>query len=443
MSVTPSDLYERSARIMGARTGTLGTVAAGATGYTTAVLNGVVNTTGDPTAYAGWRLIFLDSPEGSKETFIYDFAPSTGVATFLDLTDDPVEGERYILVPREDYTLNEWRNALDKALLETPRSYRQVVPLTPLLNRYPLDVCDWLTGAGDIDDVRLTISPLMLHNEDFSLWQDGPNAEPDGYTLLGGTVQRVAGGTRSNYAALITAPGDSVARFVQSIPAALAQWITRRTFPIYIPMRAAAWVSTTSPNGVRIFISDGVTEHLSGYVTANGVPQFPTLSLTPTADMTGFAWGILLDAGASATVSWAGLMQNTIDFNSNFSIKDSGSQSIAYVETPVNKRIVNQGGIPYILLPPQVSTTWGQVLAYVRRPFPVWSSDDDSYDNQYARVLTAGLLVFLLQANKPQQDRERIDEIRAQQQRIWKRMAGNLLDLPVPTSTMQNNITGA
>src|SRR3546814_13417722 len=62
----------------------------------------------------------------------------------------PFEGERYILVKREDYTLAEFDRAYEKALSYSGRLYRQVVPLAPNLDLVPLDMCDWLHGAGAI-----------------------------------------------------------------------------------------------------------------------------------------------------------------------------------------------------------------------------------------------------------------------------------------------------
>lgn len=452
MSVTPIDLFERAARILGGQTGFMGTVAVDATN-TTVVLSGLTNTTGNPQSYANWLLFYTGTDGVLYDALVSLWADSTGTATFLNGAIPPDSGERYILVSATDYNLGEYRAALGKALNETPRTYRWVEPLTPLLNRYPLDRLDWLTGAGDVDQVYLTLSPLMLHNEDVSLWQDGRTSAPDGFTLegAGATVTRVSGGTRSNYAAQVTAGGDAPARLVQAIPESLSQWITRRTFPVYIPLRGAAWGKTTDASSVRVFIrytdspsgSPVTTYAYSEYMTADGRPQFPSLSLTPNANLDHFEWGIEALASKTVTLSWAGLMQNTLDFPNSFGIRDSGSQAFPYAETPVNKRIRNVGGIPIVELPPPVPTTWGQLVVYVRRPFPEYSSDEDEYLDQYARVLTAGLLVFLLQADKPQQERGRIDRIREQQQRIWKRMSLNVVDLPIPDPPIQQNIVGS
>lgn len=451
MTTYVTDLYQRAARIMGSRVGTVGTVTASGSNWTV-VLNGLINTTGDDTFYAGDRLIFIHSNHTTEQAFITTWADSTGLATVLKSTATPVTNDTYILVHREDYTLSEFQYAMGKALEQTPRTYRQVIPLTPLLTDYPLSQCDWLTGDGDIDAVSRSDSPLMLHNEDFGLWQNGTAAAPDGFTLEGtnAAVARVTGGVRSAYAARLTVGSGGTARLTQKIPEPLSQWITRRTFPVYIQMRGGMWGVSTAAT-VRTFIryvesasgSPVTTYAYSSYMTGTGAPEFPTLSLTPTATQDQYEWGVeITGAGNFVDVSWAGLAQSTLDFNSLFQIKDSGSQAIAYKEYPVHYRQANVGGLPTVKLM-TYPATWGQLLVYSRRKFPAYSSDADAFDDQYARVLTAGLLVFLTEARKPDQSRERLDAIRIEQQRIWTRMANNVVDLPVVLPFVRQEILGA
>lgn len=446
MTVTAADIFERGARIIGARTGVIASGTA-----TTAVLTGLVGTTGDNTAYAGWRIIFPDAPTtADSERLVTTWVDATGTATFPTRAVSNPANERYIITSREDYTVNEYRLALDKALNQTPRTYRQVIPFTPYLREYPLDRLDWLTGDGDVDAVYNTTSPLMLHNEDFSLWQNGAAAAPDGYTLegTGASVARVSGGVRSNYAARLTAGGSAPLRLVQGIPESLSQWITRRTFPIFIPLRAAMWAKTTDAASIRVFIryvesssgSPVTTYAYSDYMTADGTPQFPTLSLTPSATQDSYEWGIEVATSKSATISFAGFMQNTIEFSQAYQIKDAGSQF--YREEEMNRAIRNVGGVPYVELP-QYPATWGQLIVYCRRPFAAYTADDDEFEDQYARVLTAGFVRWLLDANKPNQDRSRLDRIMNEQGRIWTRMANNITDLPVPDPPFRAEVHGA
>lgn len=448
--VTAVDLYKEASRVLGERIGVMGTVTVGMS-TTTIVLEGLINTTGDDTFYAGYRLIFMDDDGELNERLVTTWADATGTATILNTTVPAVADNLYILVARQDYTLNEYRIALGVALNRTPRTYRQVIALTPLLWDYPLAQCDWLTGMGDVDAVYLTQSPLMLHNEDMSLWQNGASAAPDGFTLqgTGATVSRVVGGIRSSYAATLTA-GAGTLRLVQAIPEPLSQWLTRRTFPVFTPLGAAAWAKTTDANSVRVFIrystsasgSPVTTYAYSDYMDADGSPQFPSLSLQIDADQDRFEWGIEVLTLKSVTLSWAGLMQNTLDFPSSFSIKDAGSQALPYKEFEWNHVVRNVGGVPTVELQSYPST-YGQLVVYCRRPFPVYSSDSDTYDDQYERALTAGLLNFMLEVEKPQQDRQRLDSIRTKQASIWTRMANNFTDLPVPKPPVRREILGA
>ena len=120
MATSRKEMITIGARRIGSRTGlvTSGTA-------TTAVLEGLVNTTGDNTFYLGDRLLFLDATaESDKERLITGWDDATGTATFLARSVNDPAGESYILVNREDYTLNEFRLALNKAIDYTRLTYR-------------------------------------------------------------------------------------------------------------------------------------------------------------------------------------------------------------------------------------------------------------------------------------------------------------------------------
>lgn len=444
-----SEIYNRALRRIGARTGTLGTVTVGGS-TTTAVLNGLVNTTGDSEGFpVGDRLIFLDSAAGSQETLITTWADSTGTATFTNLTAAPTAGDPYIAVNREDYTLNEIDYAWQQTLRETRRTYRQVIPITPNLDLYPLTQCDWLRGDGDIDAAWISQSPIWLHNEDFSLWQLGGSAVPDGYTLEGTapTVTRSTAGLRSSYACTITA-GSDTARLVQQIPYSLSQWLTQRTAAVFTPLRAATWLTTTDANSVRLFIrytetSSGApvtTYQYSSYASATGNPEFLYCSLTPTATMSGFTWGIEALTTKAFTVSSGVFMQNTTDSPNTFAIRDMGSQ--AYIEEPINKAVRNVGGVPTIELTQPIQVLM-QLIVYTRRPMPQLVAYTDVIEDQYVRGLEWGLLAWLTRTSKPGQDRARLDPIMLDSQREWARFVANLRDTPVPKPPVRQEVWSA
>jgi len=417
VAVNGWELVRRGNRRLGGRNGTLGTVSRNVTssGQTTAILNSLINTTLDDTAFAADRLLFPESAAGSQQTSIIQWTDATGTARFTDLAAGPVAGDDFILVNREDYTLHEFEDALRKCLRAARRTYRYVIPTTPLLELYPLSEMDWLEGAGSIDAVFWSNSPLMLHNEDFSLWQNGGSAAPDGYTLsgVGATVSRQSNGLRSAYQARLTRVGAD-AELTQQIPGMLTQWLTRRSFPVFIQMRAAGWVTCSTASvarvGVRYTDSGGTTTtQWSDYHTGTGVPQFLSTSLTPTGTMNDFTFVFqVANSAASADIGAAVLMQNTLDAQQAYQVKDQGSQ--AYFETDYTHAVRNIGGVPTVDLR-TFPGTYGQLIVYSRRPFPELSDLDDVFEEQYARALEAGLLTFLLDNVKPAQDRSRIDYI--------------------------------
>ena len=441
MPVTVAEIYNRAARKKGGRTGTIASGNA-----TTAALTGLIGTTGDNSFYAGDRLFFLDAGTSTdRERLIIGWSDSTGVATFLTRIDITPTNESYIVEAREDYTLAEYDSAFVKALRDTKRTYRYVIPATPVLRYQVLNALDWLQGDGQVDAVFRSDSPLMLHNEDFSLWQNGASSTPDSYTLTGSgaTVVRVSGGIRSLYAARITA-GAAAATMYQDIPESLTQWLTRRTFPVFTPMRAGVWLKTSQATAARIFIYDGTTTTYSNYASGSGYPEFLSLSLTPDATMSTFRWGVELAGTKTADVSWAGLMQNTVTMDDAYQIRDAGSQF--YSEYQANDVVRNIGGQPMIEFQ-NYPATWGQIIVYSRRPYPAIDPAVDGYtstvDSQYAEILEAGLLKWMLESIKPNQDRTRLDGILANSTSIWNRRATNTLDLPVPRPPAQMRVVGA
>lgn len=444
MSVTSPQLFQRAARIIGARTGTMGTIVVGMSS-TTVVLNGLKGTQGNDQAYGGNLLIYTGTDGLMYDVLVQAWADATGTATISNLTIAPDPGEAYILTSREDYTLNEYRLALEKCLYYSRRTYRQVIPLTPNLELYPLSMCDWLDGAGDIDAAWLSTSPVMLHNEDFSLWQNGTDEVPDGYTLtgVGATIERRTGGMRSAYKAHIEA-GGVLCRLTQPVPDTLVAWASGRTqtAPVRWPVRPWAWVSTPDANSVRAFVFDGTTYHYTDYFDASttGLPIFKEAEYTPTTTDTAYTWGIEIAANAEADVHVAGEVQNTQTVTLTYSLKQQGSQAFQEVQVPLNRR--NVGGLPTIELPTWPGA-WYQLIAYVRRPFAAFTDDGYVVEEQYARGIVSGLVRWLLDANKPQQDRARLDRIMAAEAKNWTRFMQDTTSLPVPTPLVQYQIWGA
>ncbi len=434
MSATRATLIQRGARRIGGRTGSIASGTA-----TTAVLAGLINTTGDDGTYKADRLMMLEAAtEADKERLITAWTDLTGTATFATRADTTYTGETYILSKRVDYTLAEYRSALSKALTYTRRSYRYVLPLTPNLTLFPLLGMDWLEGAGDIDAVFLNTSPICLHNEDFALWQNGASLAPDGWTLAGAnaTIARATTGFRSAYGATVTRV-NADATLYQSIPPQLVQWLTRRQGVNFIPIQAWAWGTSSTASIGRVGIYNGSTTTWSAYHTGNSVPQCLTVSYTPTATDTDCRIVLSTDT-TNGAVTWhaGGLMQATA---LPYSAKDQGSQAYSEHEIPFAPR--NMGGIPAIELPYE-SPGYGQLVIYSRRPFVDMTLDTDTCEDEFARVLEAGMLRWLLDASKPDQDRGRLDRVMKEEAAIWTRFLQNATDRPVPRPLQQIQIGG-
>jgi len=428
-------LIEHVAKLMGAQTGTIG-----ASTTTTAVLNGLVNTTGDNNAYGGqqYRLIFPLAPdEASKQTLIDTWVDLTGTATFATRTAFAA-GETYILVARQDYTLAEFRDALAEALRKSKRSYRFAIPAIPGERSYSLQPLTWLNGAGDVDAVFMSNSPIMLHNEDFSLWADGPDAAPDSWVLAGsgGTVERTTTTQRGGYAAILTRAGADVT-LTQTIPSGLTNYLTRggNQASGNGPIRDGKWVTCSTANTARVGISDGVTTTWSDYHTGSGVPEWLEVSLTLTATQTALASVCqVANSNVSATFSGAVMLQSNGTIPT--SLRNYGSS--AYEPWRVVKNVRNVGGAPVVEL--QSLPGNQQIQVYCRRVFEQVTTDSQYIDDQYARVLEAGLAHFLLSNIKPGVDRTRYDRILSGdpavrsdkgESGIWARFLENVTDLPV------------
>ena len=436
MTITRAELITRALRRIGAITGSISS----GTG-TTVVLSGLIGTTGDDNAYKADRLVMLEAAnETDKEKLITTWTDSTGTATIPTRSDSTYTSENYILVPREDYTLLEARNALLKACRFTRRMYRYVIPLVPNLSLYPLSQCSWIEGAGDVLGAYVTYSPNLLHNEDFALWQNGASLAPDGWTLAGAsaTIARSATGIRSNYGATLTRVGAD-ATLYQSLSPQLVQWICRRQGAVFTPMQAGAWLVTSTAAVARVGIYNGSTTTWASYaVAASSRPQWLSVSYTPTATDTDLRIVCSVDTtNAAATWHSAVFMQGA---TLPTQLKDEGSQAYPEIECHYTRR--NVGGWPAIELPAPAAQA-GQLVVYTLRPFPDMTADTDVVDDQYGRVLVAGLLRFLLEANKPNQDRSRLDRVMVEESKVWTREAAKLIDLPVSPSPQQTMVVGA
>lgn len=437
MTVSRAELIRRAVRRLGGRTGSI----TSGTG-TTAVLAGLVGTTGDNNAFVGASLLMPDAAtDADVERVITGWVDATGTATFATRADSTYTDETYAIVNAQDYSLSELRLAAATAFRNTKRSYRQVVALTPNRRLQALDAMTWLEGDGDIDAVWMSHSPNMVANEDFALWpQPAPATQtaPDGWTLAGAnaTIARATTGLRSPYAATLTRVGAD-ATLYQSVPPSLLQYLLRSVSAPLPVVHVGAWANSTTASIARVGIYNGTSTTWTSYHTGTGVPQWLTTSYQTTATDKDLRLVCSVDTtnGAGtfhATALAVGGMPDPL--------KDAGS--LAYQQQSVNRVVRNIGSVPAVELASEPSQ-YGQLIVYARRAFATTTLDTDTVDDQYARCLEAGLVRFLVEAMKPNQDRTRLDRLMTEEARTWTRLANNFIDFPVPAIPAQYQIVGA
>lgn len=430
-TVEAKDIIRRVVRRLGGHTGSVVSGSA-----TTAILGGLVGTTGDDSAYQGDRVLFLDSVEDDEvERYIDLWDDAQGQAQFATRSGDDYSGATYALVNREDYTYGELMAALALALGKTKRTYRHVIPATPNQRVYPLTM-DWLEGDGDVDAVWLCGSPNMLANEDFALWHDSGDQSPDGWTLAGSAAvaARIAG-MRSAYGVQVTRAGAD-ATLYQSIPASLLQYLTRSTGVRLDPIKGGAWVKCGTASRARVGIWNGASTEWSDYHDGDGVMAWLPVTYQPDGAETDLRLVLSVDTGDVAAEFHAAVLMSGRTLPDN--LKDQGSQS--YSEYHIAHVIRNTGGAPVVELPFE---TGGQVIVYTRRPLAAMATLDAVIDDRYQDAVVSGTLRFLLEGQKPNQDRTRLDVVMQQEGRKWTRAVETFVDYPVPNPFEQYVVKGA
>jgi hypothetical protein len=433
VTVTRAELIKRAAIRLGGHAGTISSGTA-----TAAVLSGLIDTTGDDSKYVGWHLFMLDAAtEADRERTVTGWNDSTGTAAFLTRADTTYTSENFILVP--DYALAEFRQALNLALRQSKRTYRHVLPLIPNFSDYSLSALTWLEGADDVDAVFVNHSTNMLHNEDFEFWQNGSALAPDGWTLSGSgaAVARASTGIRSPYSATVTR-ASADATLYQDLPLTLVQQLVRSSNAQLPNVSFGAWVTSTTANIARVGIYNGSSTTWSAYYTlTSGVPVFLESTYQTTATDTALRLVLSVDTSAGAASFHAAVLSSSNDLPDQ--LKDRGSKSYQEYEPWVVKR--NVGGSPQIELMSDYG--YGQLITHSRRPFPEMTADTDVVEDQYADMLQAGMLRFVTDAMKPNQDRTRLDRIRGEEAAKWARALKKTTSKPVEKPQARVNVGGA
>ena len=436
MTLSRADLIKRGVIRMGGHAGTLSFTSGVST---RAVLSGRIGASDDDSKYVGWNLFMLDAAnETDKERAVTSWDADLGVAGWNEKrTDTTSTSETYLLSP--DYSLDEYRTALNVALRTTKRAYRYVIPLVPGVNVYSLDRLTWLEGTADVDAVFISLSPGMLHNDDFELWHNGSALAPDGWTLAGSgaSVARASTGIRSPYASTVTR-ASADATLYQDIPLSLVQYLVRSSSAPLPVVSFGAWVTSSTASIARVGVYNGSSTSYSSYYTlSSGVPTFIESSYQSTATNTALRFVCSVDTSAGAASFHQAVMVALDDIPDT--LKDFGSK--VYREYVPKYILRNTGGIPVVEL--DGDHGYGQMVIYCRRPFAEMTADTDVVEDQHGDAIVAGMLRYLTDPEKVDEDRSRALRIRSEEASKWTKATDKFVSLPVQPPPNQITIGGA
>lgn len=447
MTVTRAEIIRRAAIRLGGHSGTL-SFTSGVSNR--AILNGQVGTSNDDSMYVGWHLFMLDAVnESDRERTITSWDASTGVAGWeVARTDTTSTSENYILAS-PDFALDDYRQAINKALLTAKRSFRYVLPTCPGVTDYSLDRLSWLEGSDDIDSVVVGESPNWLHNEDFEFWQNGASSAPDGWTLAGSgaSVARSSTGIRSPYAAAVTR-ASADATLYQDIPSVLVQYLVRSTSAPLPVLSFGAWVTSSTASIARVGVYNGSSTTWSSYHTGTGVPQFLSSTYQTTATDTAlrFVCSVNTSAGSGSFHAAVLLASSTLPDQ----MRDRGSK--AYDERDALHRVRNTGAWPTVELAGDPG--YRQLVVTSRRPFPIMTvgaasatmdatGDTEYVEDQYGDAIVAWTLRWLTDSEVPNVDRTRLDRIRGEEANKATRATNKFVSKPVQPPVTSVRIGGA
>lgn len=402
-----------------------GSITSGTAG--TAVLGGLVGITSDDD-FNDWLLYMPDaSAAGDQARIVTDWAGTTGTASFAArVTDTSLADETYLLVPKGSWTLTEIRDAINKALRESRRSTRFVVPTRNYTRMYQLDGLTWLRSARDVDAVFDRPSPNLLDNEDFARWQNGTALAPDSWTLSGSGATIARGSTFPSYGAY-TAQVTRVtndATLYQDLPYGLAKQLIDDLAAVAVEVRCTATVASR----VRVGINDGNDTTWSSYHSGDGEPEDLTATRTLTAAASRVRVSLSVDTGDTmGDFDAAFLVEGT---SVPEALTNAGSEG--YRERQIANHRLNVGsGVPTVLLP-NMRGRGAQLVISSRRPWATLSTDVGTTEAP-SDLIESRAIYELAAMFKPGVDRKRMEALMALHGSKFADLARQQFDKPVPS----------
>jgi hypothetical protein len=427
---TRTVVYPRIARELGGHAGSISSGTA-----TTAVLAGLIGNYPDDEFIDQLLLMPEAATAADRERQLTDWTQVTGTATWVgNRSDTSYSNETYFLLPKPWYTLTEIQDAVDETLRQTYRSVRTVIPTIEGERFYPLNNFSWITTPDAVQGVFYRNSPCLLTNESFELWTDGPgssslSANPTGWTVAGSSGKVFRSTTtplRGGFTASILRSGTTVT-LTQSIGLLNQQLAKPSDETSAITQSITARLSGRSANAssLRIGINDGATTTYSSYHSGTS-GAIERLSVTKTLSAAANSVDVLISVEVNETVEIDQVLAEEATTMSQFLI-DYGSHGQPDLRLPHD--VVMVGSTPTIrLVTPQMRGR--QIVVVSRAPFASTSADGTETDCP-ADILEHGTLYHLLKVKKPNQDRERLDQLMGDAGIAYARLSARLADFNV------------
>jgi len=410
---TRADIIEQVAREFGGHTGT---VASGT--VTTAVLGGLIGTSGDNYLLKNAVLYFPGSAVSDQERVITNWNDATGTATFAVRNVPFPAGSEYVVFPKNTYNITTVRQEIDNVLTKTRRTWRTELILTPEQRSYPVRL-GWLRNRKDIDAVQYRNSPNLLVNEDFAQWN---GTEIEGWN---------SNGVKDNDYAV----GDFSIRLTneaatQELPLNYVRWMRSsqgtKTLTFGALIRAQGDASLA-------YIEDDGGFSYSNLSSGNGDLEWVTGTHTIDPDATFVRFGV--EAVNDEIVASRAICH--LDAPINEMLQRNGST--AYLEQPITENTRNVGGTPVVEL---AYPRMGQLVVYSRRAYQPPETDTAELDIP-EQVLFHGTMYNLTSLHRRSEDRTRLDRLAQLHGNAYIQLASNLIDVPVPMPLARITITGA
>lgn len=416
LMTTRANIIQRVARELGGYTGIVQSGSA-----TTAVLGGLIGTSGDNYLLKDAVLYFPGASVADQERVVTNWVDSTGTATFATRSDSNPANDEYVAFPKNTYNVTTVRNAIDDVMTKTRRTWRNEVILNPDQRSYPVREIDWLRSRKDIDAVHYRTAPNLIRNEDFSRWH---GTDLEAWSAGTKTTNFAVG----DYAMQLTYV-DTTISSSQTIPFNYVRWMADQNGSKEL---AFGVLVETDNAQTRMSINDGVSTSYTNYSTDGLEWLTGTHTVSPLA--TQLVVTVQVEGAGTSTFARC-IVQSGTPLNEM--LQRGGSTS--YIEQEVTENTRNVGGSPVIEIPYGKT---GQLVVYSRRGYEVPDDDEEELDIP-EQVLFHGTMYDLMSLHRRAEDRTRPDRVALLHGAAYQNLSSDLIDIPVGMPLSRSVVSGA